>query len=58
MTSEILGGFLRLFRRARFLEIHATQRFITIPSVKKCVGLGARSDGTGTSAELGSVKAC
>jgi hypothetical protein len=58
VTSEILGGFLRLFHRARFLEVHATQRLIAIPSVKKRVGLGTRSNGTGASVELGSVKAC
>jgi hypothetical protein len=58
MTSEILGGFLRLFRRARLLEVHAIQRFVTIPSVEKCVGLGTLSDGTGALAELGLVEAC
>jgi hypothetical protein len=58
VTSGILGGFLRLLRGAGFLEVRATQRFVTIPSVEKRVGLGTRSDGTGASAELGSVKAC
>ena len=58
MTSEIFGGFLRLFRRAGLLEVHAIQRFVTIPSVKKRVGLGTLSNGTGALAELGFVKAC
>jgi hypothetical protein len=57
-TNEILGGFPRLFRRAGFLEVHATQRLVAIPSIEKRVGLGTRSNGTGASAELGSVKAC
>jgi hypothetical protein len=55
VTSEILGGFLRLFRRAGLLEVHAIQRFITIPSVEKCVGLGTLGNGTGALAELGFV---
>jgi hypothetical protein len=58
VTSEILGGFLRFFRRAGLLEVHAIQRFVTIPSVEKHVGLGTRSNGTGALAELGSVEAC
>jgi hypothetical protein len=58
VTSEILGRFLRLFRRAGLLEVHAIQRFITIPSVEKRVGLGTRSNGKGVLAELGSVEAC
>jgi hypothetical protein len=58
VTSEILGGFLRLFRRAGLLEIHAIQRVITIPSVEKRIGLGTRSNGTGVLAEFGSVEAC
>jgi hypothetical protein len=58
VTNEILVGFLRLFRRAGFLKVHATQRLIAIPSVEKRVGLGTRSNGTGALAELGLVKAC
>jgi hypothetical protein len=58
VTSEILGGLLRLFRRAGLLEIHAIQRFVTIPSVEKRIGLSTLSDGTGALAELGFVKAC
>jgi hypothetical protein len=56
--SEILGGFLRLFRRAGLFEVHATQRFVTIPSVEKRVGLGTLGNGTGALAELGFVEAC
>jgi hypothetical protein len=58
VVSEILGGFLRLFRRARLLEVHAIQGFVTIPSVKKHVGLGTLSNSTGALAELGFVEAC
>jgi hypothetical protein len=58
VVSEILGGFLRFFRRARLLEVHAIQGFFTIPSVEKHVGLGTRGDGTGALAELDSVEAC
>jgi hypothetical protein len=57
VASEILGGLLRLFRRAGFLEVHAAQRLVAIPSVEKPVGLSTRSNGAGASAELGSVKA-
>jgi hypothetical protein len=58
VTSEILGGFLRLFRRAGLLEVHAIQRLVAIPSVEKRVGLGTLSNGTGALAELGLVEAC
>jgi hypothetical protein len=58
VTSEILGGFLRLFRRAGLFEVHAIQRFITIPSIEKRVGFGTLSNGTGALAELGFVEAC
>jgi hypothetical protein len=58
VTSKILGGFLRLFRRAGFLEVHATQRLVPISSVEECVSLGTRSNGTGATAELGLVEAC
>jgi hypothetical protein len=58
VTSEILEGFLRLFHRAGLLKVHAIQRFVTIPSIKKHVGLGTLSDGTGVLAELGFVEAC
>jgi hypothetical protein len=58
VTSKILGGFLRLFRRAELLEVHAIQRFVTIPSIEKRIGLGTLSDGTDALAELGFVKAC
>jgi hypothetical protein len=58
VISEILGGFLRFFRRAGLLEVHAIQGFITIPSVKKHVGLGTLGDGTGALAELDFVEAC
>jgi hypothetical protein len=58
VTSEILGGFLRLFRRVGLFEVHAIQRFVTIPSVEKHVGLGTLSNGTGALAELGFVKTC
>jgi hypothetical protein len=58
VTSEILGSFLRLFRRAGLLKVHAIQRFVTIPNVEKRVGLGTHSNGTGALAEFGSVEAC
>jgi hypothetical protein len=58
VTSGILGGFLRLFRRAGLLEVHAIQRFVTIPSIEKRIGLGTLSNGTGALAELGFVQAC
>jgi hypothetical protein len=58
VTSEILGGFLRFFRGAGLFEVHPIQRFVTIPSVKKRVGLGTLSNGTGALAELGFVEAC
>jgi hypothetical protein len=58
IISEILGGFLRLFRRAGLLEVHAIQGFVTIPSVKKLVGLGTLSDGTCALVELDFVEAC
>jgi hypothetical protein len=58
VISEILGGFLRFFRRAGLLEVHAIQGFVTIPSVEKHIGLGTLSDGTGTLAELDFVEAC
>jgi hypothetical protein len=57
VTSKILGGFPRLFRRAGFLEVRATQRLVAISSVEERVGLGTRSNGTGAAAELGPVKA-
>jgi hypothetical protein len=49
---------LRLFRRARLLEVHAVQGFVTIPSVEKHVGLGTLNNRTGVLAELGFVEAC
>jgi hypothetical protein len=58
VTSEILGGFLRFFRRVRLFEVHAIQRLVTISSVEERVGLGTLSNGTGALAELGFVKAC
>jgi hypothetical protein len=58
VISEILGGFLRLFRRAGLLEVHVIQGFVTIPSVEKHVGLGTLGDGTGVLAELDFVEAC
>jgi hypothetical protein len=58
MTSEILGGFLRLFHRAGILEVHAIQRLVAIPSVEKRIGFGTLSNGTGVLAKLGLVEAC
>jgi hypothetical protein len=58
VTNGILGGLLRSFRRVGLLEVHAIQRFITIPSIEKRVGLGTLSNGTGALAELGFVEAC
>jgi hypothetical protein len=58
VTNEIFGGFLRLFRRAGLLEVHAIQRSVTIPSVEKRIGLGTLSNGTGALVELGFVEAC
>jgi hypothetical protein len=58
VTSEILGGFLRLFRRAGLFEVHAIQRFITVPNVEKRIGLGTLGNGTGALAEIGFVEAC
>jgi hypothetical protein len=58
VTNGIFGGFLRSFRRVGLLEVHAIQRFVTIPSIEKCVGLGTLSNGTGALAELGFVEAC
>jgi hypothetical protein len=58
VISEILGGFLRFFRRARLLEVHAIQGFVTIPSVEKHVGLGTLGDGTSVLAEFDFVEAC
>jgi hypothetical protein len=57
VTSEIFGGFLRLFHRAGLLKVHAIQRFVTIPSIEKRISLGTLSDGTGALAELGFVEA-
>jgi hypothetical protein len=58
VTSGILGGFLRFFRRVGLFEVHAIQRFVTIPSVEERVGLGTLSNGTGALAKLGFVEAC
>jgi hypothetical protein len=58
VINEILGGFLRFFRRARLLKVHAIQGSVTIPSVEKHVGLGTLGDGIGALAELDFVKAC
>jgi hypothetical protein len=58
VISEILGGFLRFFHGAGLLEVHAIQGFITIPSVKKHVGLGTLGDGTSALVELDFVEAC
>jgi hypothetical protein len=49
---------LRLFRRARLLEVHTIQGFVTIPSVEKHVGLDTLGDHTGALAELDFVEAC
>jgi hypothetical protein len=58
VVSKILGGFLRFFHGARLLEVHAIQGFVTIPSVKKHVGLGTLGDGASVLAELDFVEAC
>jgi hypothetical protein len=58
VSSEILRGFLRLFRGVGLFEVHAIQRFVTVLSVEKCVGLGTLSNGTGALAELGFAEAC
>jgi hypothetical protein len=58
VVSKILGGFLRFFRGARLLKVHAIQGFITIPSVEKHVGLGTLGDGASALAELDFVEAC
>jgi hypothetical protein len=58
VISEIPGGFLRLFRGARLLEVHLIQGFVPIPRVEEHVGLGTLSDGTSALAELDFVEAC